>query len=130
MKRKRIGLTAVAATAILLSTAPGCGDAGSASATVPSEARGALDRALTAWQKGKTADSLKDEEPPLEAADHQWKSGLHLVKYEVENDRPPSATGQGFRVTLWLKDDRSKKTKVVTQYDVTTSPLRVVRAGF
>jgi hypothetical protein len=130
MKRKMIGITAVAAAAILVSTAPGCGGAGSASSTDPSEARGALDRALAAWQKGKTVDSLKGEDPPLEASDHQWKNGLHLVKYEVQNDRPPSGTGQSFRVTLWLKDDRSKQTKVITQYDVTTSPLRVVRAGF
>jgi hypothetical protein len=130
MKRKLIGNMAVAAAAILLSAAPGCGDAGSASPTDASEARGALDRTLAAWQKGKAADSLKGEQPPLEASDHQWKSGLHLVKYEVQNDRPPSATGQSFRVTLWLKDDRSKQTKVITQYDVTTSPLRVVRAGF
>jgi hypothetical protein len=130
MKSKLIGIMAAAATAILLTIASGCGDAGSASSADPSEARSVLDRALAAWQKGKTADSLKGEEPPLEASDHQWKNGLHLVKYEVQNDRPPSATGQSFRVTLWLKDDRSKQTKVITQYDVTTSPLRVARAGF
>jgi hypothetical protein len=130
MKRKLIGIMAAAAMAILLSATPGCGSAGSALSTDPSEARGALDRALAAWQKGKTVDSLKGEEPPLEASDHQWKNGLHLVKYEVQNDRLPSASGQSFRVTLWLKDDRSKQTKVITQYDVTTSPLRVARAGF
>jgi hypothetical protein len=130
MKKKLFGIMAAAAAAILLAAAPGCGDAGSASPTDASDARGALDRTLAAWQQGKTADSLKGEKPPLEASDHQWKSGLHLVKYEVQNDRPPSATGQSFRVTLWLKDDRSKQTKVITQYDVTTSPLRVVRAGF
>ena len=39
MKRKLIGIMTVAATAILLSTAPGCGGAGSASSTDPSEAR-------------------------------------------------------------------------------------------
>ncbi len=128
MKRKLIAI--MAAAAILLSAAPGCGDAGLASPSDATEAREALDRTLAAWQKGKRADSLKGEVPPLEASDHQWKSGLHLVKYEVQNDRPPSATGQSFRVTLWLKDDRSKQTKVITQYDVTTSPLRVVRAGF
>jgi hypothetical protein len=130
MKRKLIQIAGVAATAFLLSVAPGCGGASPASPADTSEARRALDRALTAWREGKPATSLKSEEPPLEASDHQWKSGLHLVKYEVQNDRLPAGTGQSFRVTLWLKDDRSKQTKVVTQYDVTTSPLRVVRAGF
>jgi hypothetical protein len=130
MKRKLTAITTLAAAAILVWTAPGCGGAGSASSTDSSEARGVLDRALAAWQKGKTADSLKGEEPSLEASDHQWKNGLHLVKYEVQNDRPPSGTVQSFRVTLWLKDDRSKQTKVIKQYNVTTSPLRVVRAGF
>jgi hypothetical protein len=130
MKRKPIRIAGVAATVFVLSFAPGCGSDSPASPADTSEARGVLDRALAAWREGKPADSLKSEEPPLEASDHQWKSGLHLVKYEVQNDRLPAGTGQSFRVTLWLKDDRAKQTKVMTQYDVTTSPLRVVRAGF
>jgi hypothetical protein len=130
MKRTLIQIAGVATTAFLLSFVPGCGGTSPASPADTSEARSVLDRALTAWREGKPADALKSEEPPLEAADHQWKSGLHLVKYEVQNDRLPTGTGQSFRVTLWLKDDRAKQTKVITQYDVTTSPLRVVRAGF
>ena len=80
-----------------------------------------FDRALSA-RDGKTAESLKTMDPPLDAADHQWKSGLKLVKYEVQDDRAPSGPSQSFRVTLWLKDACSKDTKVVTQYDVATNP--------
>ena len=129
MKKTLIWTTGVAATLLLLSIAPGCSDSPASSADA-GDARKVLDRALAAWREGKPADSLKGEEPPLEASDHQWKSGLRLVKYEVQNDQPPNGTGQSFRVTLWLKDDRSRQTKVVTQYDVSTKPLRVARAGF
>ena len=132
MKRTLIQIAGVAATAFLLSVAPGCGGASPASPADISEARSVLDRALTAWARRKAGRIPPQErcEPPLEASDHQWKNGLHLVKYEVQNNQPPTGTGQSFRVTLWLKDDRAKQTKVITQYDVTTSPLRVVRAGF
>jgi hypothetical protein len=130
MNSNLIRIAGAAAAAFLLSIAPGCGGDSPASPADTGEARKVLDRALSAWRDGKPADALKSEEPPLEAADHQWKSGLHLVKYEVQSDRLPAGTGQSFRVTLWLKDDRAKQTKMNTQYDVTTSPPRVVRAGF
>jgi hypothetical protein len=129
MKRILIQIAAITINAFLLSLGAGCGDS-PASPADTSEARTVLDRALSAWRDGKPADSLKSEEPPLVASDHQWKNGLHLVKYEVQKDQLPTGTGQSFRVTLWLKDDRAKQTKVITQYDVSTSPLRVVRAGF
>ena len=119
----------VIATGLVLSLAPGCG-VSSLSSVDSGQARQALDRALSAWRDGKTAESLKTMDPPLDAADHQWKSGLKLVKYEVQDDRAPSGPSQSFRVTLWLKDARSKDTKVVTQYDVATNPARVRRAGF
>jgi hypothetical protein len=114
---------------LLLSIAPGCG-VSSLSTVDSGQARQTLDRALSAWRDGKTAASLKTMDPPLDAADHQWQSGLRLVKYEVAEDRPPSGPSQSFRVTLWLKDNRSKETQVVTQYDVATNPPRVSRAGF
>jgi hypothetical protein len=131
MKRFRTPIARLAAGVLILSMIPGCGGNSPASPADTNEARSALDRALSAWRDGKTSDALKSEEPPLEASDHQWTNGLHLVKYEVHKDRPPSGSGQSFRVTLWLKDNRSKQTKVITQYDVaTTSPIRVARAGF
>jgi hypothetical protein len=129
MKSTAMPIAAIVAGGFLLLIAPGCGGS-SASSAGSGEARQTLDRALSAWREGKTLDSLKTTDPPLEAADHQWQSGLHLVKYEVENDRAPSGPSQSFRVTLWLKDARSKATKVVTQYDVATNPARVSRAGF
>jgi hypothetical protein len=122
-------IAGVLATGLLLFFTPGCG-VSSSSSVDETAARQALDRALTAWRDGKAVDSLKNEDPPLEATDHQWTGGLNLVKYEVKYNHPPSGPGQSFRVILWLKDKRSNQTKVVTQYDVTTSPLRVVRAGF
>jgi hypothetical protein len=131
MKIWRMPFAGLAAGMLILSLTSGCGDNGAAGTTDTNQARNALDRALSAWRDGKTADALKSEEPPLEASDHQWKNGLHLVKYEVQQDPLPSGSGQSFRVTLWLKDDHSKQTKVITQYDVaTTSPIRVARAGF
>jgi hypothetical protein len=131
MKIWRMPFAGLAAGMLILSLTSGCGDNGAAGTTDTNQARNALDRALSAWRDGKTADALKSEEPPLEASDHQWKNGLHLAKYEVQQNPLPSGSGQTFRVTLWLKDDHSKQTKVITQYDVvTTSPIRVARAGF
>ncbi len=129
MKRTIMLIALVAAGGLIVCVAPGCGARPSSSVDATA-ARQALDRTLTAWREGKAVDSLKSEDPPLEASDHQWTGGLNLVKYEVQYDHPPAGPGQSFRVILWLKDKRSKQTKVVTQYDVTTSPLRVVRAGF
>jgi hypothetical protein len=129
MKRAILLIALVADGGLILCVAPGCGVSRSPSVD-PASARQALDRTLTAWRDGKAVDSLKLEDPPLEVADHQWTGGLKLVKYEVKYDHPPDGPRQSFRVILWLKDKRSKQTKVVTQYDVTTSPLRVVRAGF
>jgi hypothetical protein len=125
---KRIVLRVIAA-GLLLALAPGCG-VSSSSSVDSALAREALDRALSAWRDGKSVESLKTMDPPLDAVDHQWQSGLRLVKYEVQDDRAPSGPSQSFRVTLWLKDARSKETKVVTQYDVATNPARVSRAGF
>jgi hypothetical protein len=131
MKISRMPFAGLAAGVLILSVTSGCGNNSAAGAADTNQARSALDRALSAWRDGKTADTLKSEEPPLEASDHQWKNGLHLVKYEVQQHPLPSGSGQTFRVTLWLKDDHSRQTKVITQYDVaTTSPIRVARAGF
>jgi hypothetical protein len=131
MKIGRMPFAGLAAGVLILSVTSGCRDNSAAGAADTNQARSALDRALSAWRDGKTADALKSEEPPLEASDHQWKNGLHLVRYEVQQDPLPSGSGQSFRVTLWLKDDHSRQTKVNTQYDVaTTSPIRVARAGF
>ena len=127
----RMPFAGLAAGVLMMSMIPGCAGNSPASSTDTNEARSALDRALSAWRDGKTTDALKSEEPPLEASDHQWRNGLHLVRYEVHKELLPSGSGQSFRVTLWLKDEHSKQTKVITQYDVaTTSPIRVARAGF
>jgi hypothetical protein len=108
----------------------GCGESSPTSPAGASDARRALDRALFAWRKGKPIDSLKNEVPTLVASDRQWTDGLELLKYEVDNNSNASGDSEKFHVTLWLKDRRSKEIKVKTQYDVSTKPLRVVRAGF
>ena len=130
MKRILIQIAAIAVNAFLLSLAAGCGDSARHHRPTPAKP----ERCSTAPSR---PGEMESRPTPSRAKSRRLKppttSGRTVSTWSSTRSRTidlPAGTGQSFRVTLWLKDDRAKQTKVITQYDVTTSPLRVVRAGF
>jgi hypothetical protein len=108
----------------------GCGGA-PPPAAAEEEAKQALDRALTAWQKGEPAESLKGASPSLVVADHKWGRGDKLVKYEVVGQGRARGVVRTFRVKLWLTDAKGKATQDVAECKVGTSPnYSVARSVF
>jgi hypothetical protein len=91
----------------------------------PATARAALRAALDAWQKGATADSLKDRRPPVYVIDPEWRSGRRLLAYQVQDDAPFGADLR-CRVVLSLADDGGRPIPRAAVYAVGTSPALTV----
>jgi hypothetical protein len=71
----------VAATAFLLGGA-GCGSNG-LSPQDEERARGALEKALTAWQKGEPAAKWTAEKAPVRFVDDDWIRGSRLTDFQI-----------------------------------------------
>ena len=92
--------------------------------------REALDRALGAWKDGKSAESLKSDNPAIVVSDHLWNKGAPLIKYEIEKGDHRNGANQRFKVVLWFKDEKGKEKKEKTEYDVGTDPVITVVRPF
>src|SRR3954469_15446902 len=92
-------ILAMFAAAVILSNATGCGP-GPPTPAEPAAAREALERALAAWKEGKSAESLKGDDPPIVVSDHVWSKGPPLVKYEIEKGDRRAGANQRFQVVL------------------------------
>jgi hypothetical protein len=117
----------------------GCGS-GPPRPADPSMARQALERALSAWKEGKSADSLKGESPPIVVSDHAWRNGARLIKYEIAPGDRGAGADRSFQVVLWLEGqqsgprprskgkgtDRGEK----VEYNVGTDPILTVVRPF
>ncbi len=128
MRMHLVGMVVLIA-GILLSGIPGCGS-GPPSPADSDAAHVALNQALAAWKDGKPAESLKDDQPPIEIADHQWSNGLRLVKYEIAKNSQRFGAEQKFEVVLWLRDTKGKSKKEMTEYLVGTDPKLTVIRGY
>ena len=63
---------------------------------------------MTAWKEGKSAESLKNDNPPIVVSDHACATAHRLVKYEIKpGDRVPARTRVSKSI-LWLQDDKVK----------------------
>ena len=58
--------------------------------------------------EGKSADSLKQGQPPIEVSDHQWSQAMRLVKYEITKNDHAAGADHAFDVILWLDDRRPR----------------------
>ncbi len=123
----------VSAAAITLLASPGCGS-GPPPPADPTAARAALERALAAWQEGKTAESLKSDRSPIVVSDRSWAQGERLLKYQIEPGDHQAGADHVFPVILWLDDQtaksKTKEKRVSTEYNVGTNPILTVVRGF
>lgn len=91
-------------------------------------AREALGRALDAWSRGEPPDSLRGGRPSIVVADHRWRGGYRLDRYEAEADDRRQGNDLRVRVTLWERDpDGAALTEVATYAIATGSPYTVIR---
>lgn len=113
---------------LVLAAAPGCRRP-AARAADPARAREALQTALGAWQKGESADSLRQQSPSITMADVKWKEGHRLVRYEIADKDQVVGCDLECHVFLVLKDPKGKQTEEKAVFTVSTSPaLVIVRA--
>jgi hypothetical protein len=135
--RRIFHMASLSAAAIALSGPMGCGS-GPPKPADPAAARQALERALTAWSEGKSAESLKNDDPPIVVSDHGWTNGARLLKYEIEPGDRRAGADQCFQVVLWLEDDKAKakgksnagERREKTEYNVGTNPILTVVRPF
>jgi hypothetical protein len=114
----------------VLALAPllGCGKHSPPQPADPDQAREALRLALEAWKRGEPADVLQENQPPIHVADHEWRAGCRLIRYQVAGRDQALGSNLCCRVTLWMKDQRGKAVQRKAVYSVGTSPaLTVVR---
>lgn len=72
-------------------------------------ARGALEKALDAWQSEKPHGAVDKGPPGIEVVDTDWRSGRKLGSYQILKEEP----GEGprwFDVQLQLKNPAAEKT--------------------
>jgi hypothetical protein len=113
---------------LVLAAAPGCKGA-PASRVDADKAREVLRTTLTAWQKGESADSLRQQFPSITAADPKWKEGHRLVRFEIADTDQVVGYDLQCRVVLVLQDPKGKQTEEKAVYTVSTSPALVVIRG-
>ncbi len=92
------------------------------------EARAALVTALEAWKKGE-ARALARRSPPIRLDDDDWKAGLKLADYEIEEPDREIELHQDVEVILSLRDARGNVIRREARYQVATKPgLAVLRS--
>jgi hypothetical protein len=137
MNRRGLLKLASLSAAIITGGLPGCGS-GPPKPADPATAREALEHALKAWTEGKSAESLKNDNPPIVVSDHAWTNGARLIRYEIEPGDRRAGADQNFQVVLWLQDDQAKakgkakggERQEKTQYNVGTAPILTVVRPF
>lgn len=117
----------LAAFAVVVVIAGGCGQDARSLPLDPTAARKSLDTALTAWKSGATQDSLKSREPSIIVGDWAWSNGYKLASYKVLDEK---ALGPNLNcsVELVLAGPQSRTLKQKATYTVTTNPaITVIR---
>jgi hypothetical protein len=107
--------------------APGCKRSAPPPAD-PDKGREVLKTTLDAWQKGESADSLRQRSPSITAADSKWQGGHQLVRYEIGESRIVGGELQ-CNVVLVLKAPNGKQSEQKAIFNVSTSPKLVVVRG-
>lgn len=119
----------VLATALLAIAPSGCGP-GAAHPADQEAAREALRTALDAWKKGDPPDSLAQARPPIRVSDWRWRSGVKLVRYQIDERDQAIGAERRCPVHLWIDNGAGKAIQETTAYSVATHPaLTVSRLG-
>jgi hypothetical protein len=123
MKRICIVWNAAAALIVIISAA-GCGHSMGPDAD-PSEAVTVLQTALETWKRGEQPESLQGHSPPIWFNEDDWKSGVKLIDYKLDNKT--TMYGRQVRCLVNLtteKNNRKSERKIA--YLVDTTPNRVI----
>lgn len=116
--------------ALMTAFATGCWSSTPAPAD-PDAARAALDRALSAWKDGEAPDTLQDESPSLVVADHHWRGGYQLERFEIDPDDREEGYNRMIRATLWQRGPSGKTLHETVEYAVGIgSPITIQRDDF
>jgi hypothetical protein len=110
---------------LALTAAQGC-KRHAAQAVDPAKAREALKTALSAWQKGESADALRNQSPSITIAESKWQGGHRLVRYEIADKDQIVGYDLECRVVLVLKDPKGRQTEEKAVFTVSTSPAVVI----
>lgn len=89
-------------------------------------ARSTLFTALEAWKKGE-ARALPERVPPISFVDNDYKAGMRLTNYAIQEPDRPIALDQDIPVTLSLRDARGKSIRRVATYHVAAEPSLAVQ---
>jgi hypothetical protein len=119
----RFTLIALAGAALLLLA--GCGERNVSmpAAANADVARQALEKALTHWQAGQTADKLAAAEPKTYVNDYDWRDGRKLKQFQVAG--PAEEVGLQVRLPVALDVEYSAGQVVRSQvsYSISTTPV-------
>jgi len=122
MRTRRVLLLVLAAVPL------GCGGASAPRPPDPVRARAALHAALDAWQRGESAEALRQRRPPIHVVDHEWRSGVQLVRYRASDAKQAAGGDLRCPVVLSLRGKNGKAFEKKAVFGVGTAPvLTVVR---
>jgi hypothetical protein len=101
--------------------APSCTSAPQAPPYDAQKAREILILTLEAWRQGR-AGTLAKHNPPLRFEDEDYRNGLRLIEYRLEELRRPARPFDDVQVSLVLLDRRGNKVSWSVAYQVSLEP--------
>jgi hypothetical protein len=118
------GLSRLIVTAALLVVA-GCGGTNYTppAETNPTEARTVLSNVLDAWKSGTSAESLKEQSPPVYVSDHDWTLDSKLTGYRFLGEPTLHGNNARVQVQLQLTTAGKKPRSVNATYIVALQPV-------
>lgn len=94
----------------VLSVSSGCESGNSQTTPRGVEARGAVERALTAWRDGKPYDQFGST-PPVRVVDSAWRGGETIESFEIVDEEGRDDGTMAFSVKL--VSNKAKKDRTV-----------------
>jgi hypothetical protein len=101
--------------------APGCTAAPQAPPYDAQKAREILVLTLEAWRQGRVG-TLAKHNPPLRFEDEDYRNGLRLIEYRLEESRRPAGPFDDVQVSLVLLDRRGNKVSKSVAYQIALEP--------
>lgn len=86
-------------------------------------ARQSLTTALTAWKDGKTPDDIQKGPHQIICGDHDWRSGMRLVSFEILPEESSDGTNLRKSCRLEFEDGAGARSTQTIEYIIGTSPV-------